>query len=51
MFKVKHRETGVVYTVYGVNGTNSDTMFLLDDGGRKYNCWYWDYAEHYFPID
>jgi hypothetical protein len=51
MFKVQHRETKQIFTVYAVNSERTDIMFLLDDGDRKFDCWHWDNAEYYYPYE
>lgn len=43
MFKVRHKETGAIRTVYKVSGG----MFMF------YSCgeWYWDCLSYYEPVE
>ena len=43
MFKVRHKETGAILTVYALCGI----MFLFHNGDE----WYCDYMEHYEPME
>lgn len=45
MFKVKHKETGAIWTVYAVQGT----MFLFYD--HESGEWWSDYIVHYAPVE
>ena len=42
MFKVRHKETGDIYTVYGMNGS----MFLLY--GHE---WFYEYMGYFEPVE
>lgn len=43
MFKVRHKETRVIRTVYGWNGTHF--LFYMGEG------WYYLPMEHYEPVE
>lgn len=50
MFKVIHRKTEEIFTVYAVNCEPVDSLFLLFNDDREYPHWYWGYAEDYYPV-
>lgn len=45
MFKVRHKETGEIRTVYAINGS----MFLLYD--FCHNEWYYEYIRFFEPLE
>jgi len=46
MFKVKHKETGKIYTVYTIFNTGVDWVLLF-----KHGRWYSDRLEYYVPYE
>lgn len=47
MFKVKHKNSDIVYVVYSVQACNDGTKFFIYD---KFYGWYWADSYSFVPV-